>query len=63
MLPQINPQGPLSDLACLHVADKSNMAAKVAKLEIYCYPVRIFWFLSSEGKAQNNGKLGYEGSL
>ena len=31
-------QGPLSDLAPLHVADKSNMAAEMAELEICRYP-------------------------
>ena len=35
MLPQINSQGPFSDLPRLHVADESNMAAE---LEICCYP-------------------------
>ena len=34
MSPQINSQGPLSDLPRLHVADESNMAAEMAELEI-----------------------------
>ena len=38
MSPQINSQGPLSDLPPLHVADESNMAAEMAELEICCYP-------------------------
>jgi len=38
MSPQINSQGPLSDLPCLHVADESNMVAKMAELEICRYP-------------------------
>ena len=66
MSPQINSQGPLSDLPRLHVADESNMAAEMAELEICRYPgnarskvAGIFWFLSTEGRAQNKGKLGY----
>ena len=38
MSPQINSQGPLSDLPRLHVADESNMAAEMAELEICRYP-------------------------
>ena len=38
MSPQINPQGPLSDLPRLHVVDESNMAAEMAELEICRYP-------------------------
>ena len=38
MSPQINSQGPLSELSCSHVAVKSNMAAEMAKLEICHYP-------------------------
>ena len=38
MWPQINPQGPLSDLPRLHVVDESNMAAEMAELEICRYP-------------------------
>lgn len=34
MLPQINSQGPLSDLPRLHVTDESNKAAEMAELEI-----------------------------
>ena len=36
--PQINSQGPLSDLPRLHVADESNVAAEKAELEICRYP-------------------------
>ena len=36
--PQINSQGPLSDLPHLHVAFGSNMVAEMAELEIYRYP-------------------------
>lgn len=35
MLPQINSQGPLSVLPCLHVAE--NMVAEIAELEICCF--------------------------
>ena len=38
MSPQINPQGPLSDLPRLNVVDESNMAAEMAELEICRYP-------------------------
>jgi len=38
MSSQINSQGPLSNLPCLHVADESNMAAEMAELEICRYP-------------------------
>ena len=38
MSPQINPQGPLSDLPRLDVVDESNMAAEMAELEICRYP-------------------------
>ena len=38
MSPQINSQGPLSDLPRLHVADESNMAAEMSELEICRYP-------------------------
>ena len=38
MSPQINSQGPLSDLPRLHVADESNMAVEMAELEISRYP-------------------------
>ena len=38
MSPQINSQGPLSDLPHLYVADESNMAAEMAELEICRYP-------------------------
>ena len=37
-LPQINSQGPLSDLPRLHVADESNVVAEKAELEICRYP-------------------------
>ena len=36
-LPQINSQGPLSDLPRLHVADESNVVAEKAELEICHY--------------------------
>jgi len=38
MSPQINSEGPLSDLPRLHVADESNMAAEMAEWEIRRYP-------------------------
>ena len=41
MSPQINPQGPLSDLPRLHVVDESNMAAEMAELEICRYPGNV----------------------
>ena len=51
MSPQINSQGPLSDLPRLHVADESNMAAEMGELEIRSLSwkrqvksVGIFWF-------------------
>ena len=33
-----NSQCPLSDMPRLHVADESNMAAKMDELEIFRYP-------------------------
>ena len=33
-----NSQCPLSDMPHLHVADESNMAAKMDELEIFRYP-------------------------
>ena len=75
MSPQINPQGPLSDLPRLHVVDESNMEAEMAvsngrvgdlslSWKRQVKSVGIFWFLSTEGRAQNKGKLGYdEGNL
>ena len=61
MSPQINPQGPLSDLPRLNVVDESNMAAEMAELgKRQVKSLGIFWFLSTERRAQNKGKLGYE---
>ena len=39
--PQINSQGPPSDLPHLHVADKSNTATEMAKLEICRHPGNV----------------------
>ena len=53
MSPQINSQGPLSDLPHSHVAAKSNMAAEMVAFEICPYPgnarSKVWEFLSSEG--------------
>ena len=57
MSPQINSQGPLSDLP--HRVGELSLSWKRQVKS-----VGIFWFLSSEKRAQNKGKLGYdEGNL